>query len=193
MNLKNNLKSAKEEFSNDEKMLESIFRLEAVFKKYKLLFILIAITLIAVPTGLWIKSYLIEQKALQTTALFNQYQENKDPQTLQAIQKQSPTLYEFIALSNALKEQDSKLLSSLAQAQNSFITHYATYQLSSLKEEFSQNQKLGEFNNLALIQEAYLQIQKNNHTQAMHFLNQILPSSDLREWALRIGHYGITR
>lgn len=193
MSIKQDLQMAKAEISSDEKMLESVFRIEAFIKKYKMLFLALIIAIIGWIAWFYISDYLKEQKAIKSTALMEKIQSNQsDESAWSELKKENLALYEMMRLSYAIKNENTQELEQVKNSSNPFIASYANYELSSMTQNLS-NIKEGAFVDLALLQEGYMLASKKEHKQALNKLNEISNTSELKDFALRIGHYGITQ
>lgn len=193
MSIKQDLQIAKEEFSSDEKMLESVFRIEAFIRKYKLLFIALIMAGLGWIAWFYLSDYLKEQRAIKSTALMEKIQSNlEDESAWNELKKENAPLYEMMRFSYAIKGSKTQELEQMKSSSNPFISTYATYEVSSLNRDFS-GVKEGGFSDLALLQEGYLLIGKKEYSQARNKLNAISNTSELKDFALRIGHYGITQ
>lgn len=193
MSIKQDLQMAKAEISSDEKMLESVFRIEAFIKKYKMLFLALIIAIIGWIAWFYISDYLKEQKAIKSTALMEKIQSNQsDESAWSELKKENLALYEMMRLSYAIKNENTQELEQVKNSTNPFIASYANYELSSMTQNLS-NIKEGAFVDLALLQEGYKLASKKEHKQALNKLNEISNTSELKDFALRIGHYGITQ
>lgn len=193
MSIKENLQVVKEEISSDEKMLESVFRIEAFIKKYKFLFIALIVAGLGWIAWLYASDYLKEQKAIKSTALMEKIQSNvEDENAWNELKKENAPLYEMMRFSYAIKNNNTQELEQMKNSSNPFISAYSSYEVASLTENFS-SLKDGDFSDLALLQEGYLLVSKKDYTQALNKLNGISNTSELKDFALRIGHYGITQ
>ncbi|WP_305862793.1 hypothetical protein [Helicobacter cholecystus] len=191
MNMKNDFKTIKEEISNDEKMLEGIFRIETFIKKYKFLLIALGVVLCAWIAYIWTEDYFKEQKAIASTKLMQQIQANpQDAQAWNSLKEKNDTLYEMLKFSQALLQNNADELEGFIKSKNTFIAHYANYEVATFKKSFTTD-NFGEFSPLALLQEGFLALKEKNRTLALQKLAEISNDSDLREFANRIGHYGL--
>lgn len=193
MSIKENLQEIKKEVSNDEKMLESAFRIEAFIKKYKVL--IIALIIVGVGSIMWpyVSDYLQEQKAIKSTALMEKIQaNNEDESAWSELKKENLAMYEMMRLSYALKNNKTQELEQMKNAKNPFISQYVTYELATSTQNLGSI-KDGEFLDLALLQEEYLLASKKERQQALSKLDAINDASILKDFALRIGHYGIVQ
>lgn len=193
MSIKENLQVVKEEISSDEKMLESVFRIEAFIKKYKFLFIALIVAGLGWIAWFYAGDYFKEQKAIKSTALMEKIQSNiEDESAWNELKKENAPLYEMMRFSYAIKNNNTQELEQMKSSKNPFIATYADYEVASITENFT-SLKEGAFSDLALLQEGYLLVSKKDYPQALNKLNAIANSSELKDFALRIGHYGITQ
>lgn len=189
MSIKNNFQAIKEEISSDEKMLEGVFRIESFIRKYKILFISLAIALIAWIAYIWMGDYFKEQKAIASTKLMEQIQANpQDTQAWAKLKDENYALYEMLKFSSAISQNNVKELEGFTKSSNTFIAHYAYYEVATLKKSFVSS-NFGDFAPLALLQEGFLALQEKNRSLALQKLGEIGNDSDLKEFANRIGHY----
>lgn len=192
MSLSEEVKQFKKDLSNDEKMLESAFRIEVFLKKYyRVILGLVGVVLVYF-AWIAILDYQEEKRAQRVTEIFDQIQSkglNED--LLEKMKKEGGEAYDFVALSWAIQEGKAEELERLKQSSNSFIAQYAGYELGSIKQNFQADKKHGEFANLIFLQEGYQLMMDKKRKEALEKLDAIELTSPLKEWALRIGHYGI--
>lgn len=192
MDIRNDLKHIKEEFNNDEKMLEGAFRIEAFVRKNKIWLIGVVVIGVLFVIGYQIRDFLNEKRAEKITEIFAKIQkEGASEQLMEELKSEGKELYDFVALTQALNKQDKTALNIASQSSNPFIAKYASYELALLGKTFDAQKDYGEFKNFVLLQEGYLLILKNKHQKALEKFDAIEPASELKDWALRIGHYGI--
>lgn len=191
MSIKNDFQAIREEISSDEKMLTGVFRIESFIRKYKFLLIALVVAFIAWLGYIWAGDYFKEQKAIASTKLMEQIKANpEDSQAWNALKEKNYELYEMMKFSTALNQNDIDTLKSFGASKNLFISHYANYEVATLQKDFS-NSNFGDFTPLALLQEGFLAIQAKNRALALQKLGEIGNDSDLRDFANRIGHYGL--
>lgn len=200
MSLKQNLKTIKQEFDQDEKMLENAFRLEILIRRYRRY--LIAIVVILVAVGVWygVSHYLKAQHTHQATAAYAKLlQDSTDDEALKALEKANVELYDLYRYSNA---NDDEVFRSLIHSKNELVRILAAYELASIeagkadkegkldvtKLDVTPNYPLKDF---ALLQEAFLFF---NHHQAQSARDKLLLISQpsiLQEEADSLRHYQI--
>lgn len=177
----------------DGKILESAFRIEALFKKYyRVMLLILAVVLICIACFA-VLDYREEKRIQRVAAIFDQIQQNGlDEELLKKMQKEGGEAYDFVALSWALQEKRTEELENLKKSSNLFIAKYAGYELGSMQHSFDEKEDYGEFANLVFLQQGYEFIKNKNYQEATKKLDEIKITSPFRDWALRIGHYGIS-
>lgn len=204
MSIKNNIKQIQEEFKGDEKILESAFKLERLYYKYKyILFAIIAILVV------WFayhefSSYQKDKKAIATTQIYNQLIKDPNNQALlDDLKANSKDLFDLFEYSQAMKNADTQKLKSVIDSRSGIdknpdiIKIMADYQYSSYLKNYQglENATNTGMKDLALLQEAHLLQQNSKTQQAQNLLNQIihstLPSPSL-QIAVLLKHYGVS-
>lgn len=204
MSIKNNIKQIQEEFKGDEKILESAFKLERLYYKYKyILFAIIAILVV------WFayhefSSYERNKKAIATTQIYNQLVKDPNNQALlDDLKANSKDLFDLFEYSQALKNADTQKLKSVIDSRNStdknpdIIKMMADYQYSSYLKNYQglENATNTGMKDLALLQQAHLLQQDSKTQQPQKLLDQIihstLPSPSL-QIAVLLKHYGVS-
>ncbi|TLD81773.1 hypothetical protein LS68_001755 [Helicobacter sp. MIT 05-5293] len=200
MSLKQNLKTIKQEFDQDEKMLENAFRLEILARRYRRYLIAIAVILVAIGVWYGVSHYLKAQHTHQATAAYAKLLEDStDSEALKALEKASVELYDLYRYSNA---NEDEVFQSLTHSKNELVRILATYELASI--EAGKADKEGKLNtanldatpnyplkDFALLQEAFLLF---NHHQAQNARDKLLLVSQpsiLQEEVDNLRHYQI--
>ncbi len=192
MSLKNNLEAMKDEFKTDEKIFESAFRLERLFKKYKYLFIIVLVVLIGAIVVFEVDGYFKQKRAIKASEIYEQLLKEPNNQSLlDALKENAPQLQELFLLSRAIKKGDEDTLKQLMQSQDSFVADFATYQLASLNQDLSllYNVDSKGFGDLAKLQQAYLLLKQKKDKQAHEILEVLDQQSPLKEMAKIFLHY----
>ncbi|WP_104707899.1 hypothetical protein [Helicobacter ailurogastricus] len=196
MEIKQNLKQVTEEFKSDEKLLESAFRLEKLYNKYKyVLWALVALAL----AWLGYTKFLEMQKdkrAQKITTLYNEVLANpNNAAPLERLQEQAPQLAELYSYSQALKNKDIKTLDALSHAKNPLVKALASYHSASYNRDLKALQALNlpalqDFINL---QKAYLlQDDPKAGKEIKTLIDTISPTSELYQMATLLKHYPAT-
>lgn len=196
MSVKNNFNFIKNEFSNDEKIIENAFRLELLYKKYKYIIWSVVVIIIAVSLFVGIKNYYINYNSTQNSKILNSLLANPKDEALQnKLKNGSEKLYNLFRLKQALANGNIEELQDISKnASDEFVKYIATYTLASFNRDSTQlsNDKfsIGDF---ASIQEAYLLINDNKIAQAKEILSKIPDNSPLKGISNTVLHYSISK
>ena len=156
MSIKDDVNYVKKELSGDEKVLESAFKLESLYKKYKFQLWGVAAALILFFGGQVIVNALHEAKLVKANDAFLTLQtKSDDANALQVLKENNPALFELYSYAEAVKKEDVKALESLSASQNNVIADASAYTVGVLSKK-PVDSKL--YHELALFEEAYLAI-----------------------------------
>ncbi|WP_299328975.1 hypothetical protein [uncultured Helicobacter sp.] len=189
------LQGIKQEFEQDEKILESAFRLERLVKKYKYYLIALVVLIVAWVGYRSVYGVMTENKAQKISALYTELTQNPDNTLLQdQLQAESKGLYDLYTLMriDLAQEGAETHLKELVDSPNPLVRELATYELASLKQE-NLSQVSGVMADFAKIQQAYLYLSKNQIPEARKELESIGLDSALYGIASQMKHYGITK
>lgn len=189
------LQGIKQEFEQDEKILESAFRLERLVKKYKYYLIALVVLIVAWVGYRSVYGVITENKAQKISALYTELTQNPDNTLLQdQLQAESKGLYDLYTLMriNLAQEGAETHLKELVDSPNPLVRELATYELASLKQE-NLSQVSGVMADFAKIQQAYLYLSKNQIPEARKELESIGLDSALYGIASQMKHYGIAK
>ncbi|WP_104733147.1 hypothetical protein [Helicobacter felis] len=192
MDIKENLKQVKEEFRGDEKILESAFRIERLYKKYK-----IFLWLAVIGVGLWwgytrFLEYQENQARAQITRLYNEVVANPNNLALRNELKQKALpLYNLYTYAQALKKSDVAVLKELVQSKDSIVAPLARYYVASFSRDLKalQEVKLEGMQAWIALQRAYLTLQTHPNSNLSSILAPITPDSSLYQIANVLRHY----
>ena len=193
MSLKENINAIKEEISAEEQFLESVIKAEGFLKKYRPLLIAIATLLIVGALGYitydWIKT---RDLRISNEAFLKLQQHPEDKSAIETLKEKNPPLYQAWLFQNGLKSSDPVALSKLMnRISDPALKDLLSYQIASLKRDgidqyaMKQDAILKEF---ALLQTAYLLLEKGNIEAARAKLAQISPTSPLQRLAQSLDH-----
>ncbi len=186
MSIKDDVNYVKKELSGDEKILESAFKIEEIYKKYKLLIWTLAIALLLFFVGKVAMEAMHEKKLDEANSAFLTLQENaEDKDALSELKEKNPALFEFFSYAQAVKKQDSKALATLMHSKNEVIADSSKY-ISATLEGKSTDSKL--YKEMALFQAAYLAIKAGDTQTAKEKLELIGEGSSLSTLALLLKH-----
>lgn len=189
------LQGIKQEFEQDEKILESAFRLERLVKKYKYYLIALVVFIVAWVGYRSVYGVITENKAQKISALYTELTQNPDNTLLQdQLQAESKGLYDLYTLMriDLAQEGAETHLKELVDSPNPLVRELATYELASLKQE-NLSQVSGVMADFAKIQQAYLYLSKNQIPEARKELESIGLDSALYGIASQMKHYGIAK
>lgn len=147
MSLKENVDFVKNEISTEESFLESVFKLENFYKKYKKVILGSVAALIVAAVGFNVKSYIDEQNLIAANEAFNKVLQNpQDQEALNVLKDKNEKLYalamyknnpqekinldffkELAAYSNAMKSEKSEELGSVTRQQNFLLKDFASF------------------------------------------------------------------
>ncbi|MBT8344321.1 MAG: hypothetical protein KJO45_06360 [Sulfurovum sp.] len=177
MSIKDDVNYVKKELSGDEKVLESAFKLESLYKKYKFLLWGVVAALILFFGGQGVMTAMHEAKLVKANEAFLTLQSNSDDaDALKVLQENNPALSELYAYAQAVKKQDIKSLESLSLSQNNVIADASGYTAGVLNKK-PVDSKL--YKEMALFEEAYLAILAGNVKMAQNKLELIDERSSL--------------
>lgn len=186
MNIADATKGIKKELSGDEKVLESAFKLETYYKKYKFLIWAVLIGLIVFFVGRTVMQSMNEAKLAEANKAFLTLQtKTDDTQALSILKEKNPALYELFSFAQASKNRDTKTLAGLASSSNTVIADASAYAAATLEKKNSDSKLYRE---MALLQEAYLAIKAGNTKSAKEKLELIDERSPLSMLASLLKH-----
>lgn len=181
-----NIADVKKELSSDEKVLESAFKLETLYKKYKVVIWAIVFALVIFVVGKNVlesmKTATLEEAndaflTLQTTP------DNKE--ALDILKEKNPALYELYTYSTASKAEDAKALERLTQSSNSVISDASMYTKAALENKATDSVLYKE---MAILESAYLALKSGDTKSAKEKLALIDEKSQLYNIASLLTH-----
>ncbi len=167
----------KKELSSDEKVLESVFKLETLYKKHKLKIWGVVVALILFFVGQSAMTAMHEAKlATANEAFLTLQSKSDDTKALNVLKENNPALFELYTFAQASKKQDIKALEALSGSKNEVIADASKYTAAVLNKK-PVDSKL--YNELSLFQEAYLAIVAGDKKSAKDKLELIDERSPL--------------
>ncbi len=177
MSIQDDVNYVKRELSGDEKVLESAFKLESLYKKYKFHLWGVVAVLILFFGGQAVMSAMHEAKLEKANEAFLTLQQNsEDANALKVLQENNPALFELYTYAQAAKKEDTKALESLSASTNSVIADASGYTAGVLNQK-PVDSKL--YKEMALLEEAYLAILAGDVKKAQNKLELIDDRSSL--------------
>lgn len=156
MSIKDDVNYVKKELSGDEKVLESAFRLESLYKKYKFHLWGVVAALVLFFGGQSVMNAMHEAKLVKANEAFLALQTNADDaNALKVLKENNPALAELYSYAQAVEKEDIKVLESLSTSSNSIIADASGYTAGVLSKK-PVDSKL--YKEMALFEEAYLAI-----------------------------------
>lgn len=176
----------KKELSSDEKILESAFKIESIYKKYKFAIWGVAGALIVAYAGSQISDYL-EKSRLESanSAFLTLKQSPNNKEALALLKAKNPSLYELYIFSKASNGGDKEALKELINSSNDVVADSSRYTLGVL-EKSPKDSKY--YHDLAILEEAYLAIKKGETKVANEKLAMIEQRSPVANIAKLLQH-----
>jgi hypothetical protein len=186
VSIKDDVNYVKKELSGDEKVLESAFKLESLYKKYKFQLWGVAAALILFFGGQAVMTAMHEAKLVKANEAFLTLQsKSDDANALKILKENNPALLELYTYAQAVKKEDIKALESLASSQNNVIADASGYTAGVLSKK-PVDSKL--YKEMALFEEAYLAIVAGDTKTAQNKLELIDERSPLSVIAQFLKH-----
>ncbi|WP_233707964.1 hypothetical protein, partial [Helicobacter bizzozeronii] len=193
MDIKKNLKQVQEEFRGDEKLLESAFRLEKLYHKYKYVLLVVVVGVVLWVAYMKFLEHKQEKKNQEITAVYNEVLQNpSNVAVLDRLKQTSQELYDLYTYAQALKSQDTQALLKLENSPNSLVRALATYYYASYQKDLKTLQMLNlpKMQDLIALQKAYLLYQEHKQPQEIQkVLGVIDPTSSLYQVVSILKHY----
>ena len=172
-----NIADVKKELSGDEKVLESAFKLETLYKKHKFKLWGVVIALVVFFAGTAIQENMHEAKLTKAHEAFMALQvKSDDSAALQTLKENNPALFELYSYAQASKKEDIKALEALSSSTNAVIADASAYTAGVLKKKPVDSTLYAE---MSLFQEAYLAIKSGDTKIAQSKLQEIDERSPL--------------
>ncbi|MCK4442854.1 MAG: hypothetical protein KAU90_12675 [Sulfurovaceae bacterium] len=189
MNIQDGIKEVKKEFTTDEQMLVSAFKLEKFYKKNKItIFIVVGLVVAFFSTKVVLEA--IENNRLNSAneAYLVLQKDAKNTQLLETLKSKNPKLFELYSYNQAVKNRDIKALQTLSSSKNEFISDMSHYHLSVLKGQEANSELYKDF---ALVNNAYIYIKEGKMEEAKNQLALIDEKSPVYNISKIIKHYTI--
>ncbi len=186
VSIKDNVTYVKKELSGDEKVLESVLKIETLYKKHKIKLLSIVAVLVLFFGGKAVMDAMHEAKLAEANqALLILQKAPEDSQALRTLKEKNPALFELFSYAQATKKQDIKTLKALAGSSSEVISDVSAYSASTLQKR-SSDSKL--YKDMALFEEAYLLIKAGDTKGAKAKLELIDERSPLARLAQLLKH-----
>jgi hypothetical protein len=156
VSIKDDVNYVKKELSGDEKVLESAFKLETLYKKHKLKIWGLVVALVVFFGGRTIQENMHQaQLAKANEAFLVLQQKPSDTEAMKILKENNPALLELFTYAQAVKNKDAKALLALSTSKNSVISDTSKYTAGVLNKKPVDSTLYKE---MSLFEEAYLAI-----------------------------------
>jgi hypothetical protein len=151
-----NIADVKKELSSDEKVLESAFKLETLYKKHKFKIWAVVAALVLFFGGKALQESMHASALAKANDAFITLQSNAgDSQALKVLKESNPALFELFSYAQAVKNKDVKALEALTNSKNSVVADASSYTVGVLNKKPVDSEL---YKDLALFEQAYLAI-----------------------------------
>lgn len=197
MSIKEQVEFAKEELTQDEKLLEGLIKVERFYKKNRLAILAFSISFVIGGIGYGVMEYVKEQQLLKANSALLKLQSNpSDTNALKVLKENNPALAELFLLKEATISGDIKTLEELVKSKDETISDLAMYHIAIFKNSLSQIKEYrlkssALLKDLATFDEAYLLYKNGKVDEAKNILAQISEVSPVKSVAKMLEHYGI--
>jgi len=197
VSIKEQVEFAKEELTQDEKLLEGLIKVERFYKKNRLAILAFSISFVIGGIGYGVMEYVKEQQLLKANSALLKLQSNpSDTNALKVLKENNPALAELFLLKEATISGDIKTLEELVKSKDETISDLAMYHIAIFKNSLSQIKEYrlkssALLKDLATFDEAYLLYKNGKVDEAKNILAQISEVSPVKSVAKMLEHYGI--
>ena len=186
MSIQDDVKYVKSELSSDEKILESAFKLEELYKKYKLLIWGTVAAVVLFFVGSTAMESIRDARLADANNAFLTLQKNPDDTSaLNTLKEKNPALFELFTFAQAAKKQDAAALKTLASSKNEVIADSSRYVTATLEKKEVESKLYKE---MADLDAAYLALKAGNITHAKEKLELIDERSAVAPIATLLKH-----
>jgi hypothetical protein len=186
VNLADAGKEIKKELSGDEKVLENVFKLETLYKKYKFFLWALVIGLILFfIVRAYMQSVHVSNLAEANEAFLTLQTEAEDSKAIATLKEKNPKLFELFTYTQAIKNENLTVLKELSTSKNQVISDASMY-VSSVLEKEPKDSKL--YAEMTWLQQAYLAIKAGDFKLAKQKLNLIEEDTPLYTLASLLKH-----
>jgi len=189
MSFKDDVKFVKDELSSDEKVLESVFKLESLYKKHKKK-ILSLLVVTVVGFGGVVTTNMIKESNLNSAnnALLALQKDSSNKSAEETLKNKNPELYSLFQYSKAVKGGDIKVLKDLSSNQNKILADLSSYHLNMFQNKSNSSKY---YKNLSIIGDAFVLIRDNKKSMANDKLTLVEQNSELYKLSTIMRHQTI--
>jgi len=189
VSLKENIDYVKQEISTEESFMESFFKIEKFYKRYKTTIIIVVAIVLLGTIGYSTSNYITLQNKIEANKIFNQLLENpNNNEALAALKEKNPKLYNIaLFMQDSSTTNDMEYLKELSLYSQA-IKEENVDKLTSVTQ--SQDFLLKDF---ALFNKALILAQKKQFKEAKNSLQEIPLNSNLNVLVQMLEHYLLTK
>lgn len=177
MNLKDDVNFVTKSLSGDEKMLESAFKLETIYKRHKFKIWTLVIVVIAFFVSRAIMQELHQSKLVKANEAFLTLQDKSDDtKALKTLKENNYALFELYNYNQAIKAKDTKALEALSKSQNEIVADMSSYNAGLLEKKLTDSRL---YSDMSIYIDGYLSILAGDKKSAKSKLELIDERSPL--------------
>ncbi len=197
VSIKDQVEFAKEELTQDEKLLSGLIKAERFYKKNKTAIMSLLVILVVGAVGYAAMEYVNDRKLEAANAALLKLDKNPDDSSaMKTLEENDPELAALFMLKRASEKGEIKTLESLSKSEDPVISDLASYHLGVWQKDLqkikSYRMKSGALlRDFALFDEAYLLMKEGRKKEAKERLDLIGEKSPLKPVANMLAHYGI--
>jgi len=196
VSIKEQMEFAKEELTQDEKLLAGLIKAERFYKRNKMLILGIVGIVVVGGVGYGLMDYMKERRLLNANEAFLALQADpNDAAALKRLKEENPALAALFEVREAIAAGDTAALKKLADAKDPVVADLAAYHAAAYDRDEKKLQayrmKSGVLlKDFALLDEAYLLVEAGKIEEAHDRLAMIPDGSPLKPAATMLAHYG---
>jgi hypothetical protein len=189
MSLKEDVYYIKKEISAEESYMESVFKIEKTWKKYKTSIIAVITVVVITAIGFYVSAYFTEQNKIQANIAFNTLLKNpNDKEALALLEVKNPKLYEILQY----KLNDTKIIDVEFFKELALYTKSINEQNIDALNTVTQKQEFI-LKDFALFNKALMQAKEAKYIDAKETLKLIDVKSEVSPMAKMLEHFLLTK
>lgn len=186
MSIQDDVKYVKTELSGDEKILESAFKLETLYKKYKFIIWGAVAALFLFFAGSAAMEGMRHARLADANEAFLALQKKPDDASaLETLKSKNPALFELFSYAQAVKKKDIATLKSLSSSKNEVVSDSSIYVAANLENKTADSKLYKE---MAELEGAYLALKAGDAAKAKAKLELIDARSAVAPLATLLKH-----